>query len=173
MKTLALALCTVVLSACSLASHDEPDASASLIETDQARYDARLVTGGYEGVAFDVPFEIRNTTGGPLYRIGCRTAPAPSLQKWVGGRWVTAYVPYDNLCLSPPFEIAPGGVAQDTLRVAGAFPGQDFRPEFRTEVAGTYRLYVELFSSLTDDRSPLGKDLAPMGARVSNTFEVE
>ena len=176
MKAPALALCAATLfSGCSLVSTDEaaPPVSASLVVTDQAQYDARAPAGGLSRVVFDVPFEIRNTTGGPLYRIGCRTAPPPTLEKLVEGEWVTAYAPIVNLCLSPPFEIAPGEVRRDTLQVQGFLPGQNAGPEFETDVEGTYRLHLRLYSSLTDERSPLGKDLVPLEERVSNPFEVD
>ena len=175
MKSSVLALCAVTLAACSFSSPDNVQApvATGLVVTDATRYDAHLVTGGKERVVFEVPFEIRNATGGPLYRIGCASAPPPTLEKRVGEEWVTAFAPVVNRCLSPPFEIAPGAVVRETLQVAGYLPGQGAAPEYRTEVEGTYRLNVLLYSSLTDEPFPLGNDLAPFEERVSNTFEVE
>lgn len=48
----------------------------------------------------------------------------------------------------------------------GFLPGQNVAPTFETEVEGTYRLNLRLYSSLTDEQSPLGKDLVPLLARA-------
>ncbi|PAP77876.1 hypothetical protein [Rubrivirga marina] len=175
MRALVLTLGAALLSACSLLQSDEPDAptSASLVVTDRAKYEARLVSDGRDAIVFEVPFEIRNTTGGPLYRVGCRRPPKPVLEKLEGGQWVTAYSTGELLCLSPPFVVASGETGRDTLQVYGHLSGQDTLPEFRTEVEGTYRLQLELYSSLTNEQAPLGEALVPLADRVSNTFEVE
>lgn len=172
---LAAVVCAAGLSACSLLSADEPEppVPTGLVVTDRTAYDARLLTDGRVRVVFDVPYEVRNTTADPLYRIGCRTAPPPVLEKLVDGEWVTAYAAPRLACLSPPFVVDEGEVRRDTLGVVGFLPGQNIVPEFGTEVKGTYRLNLELFSSLTDERPPLGKDLLPPESRVSNTFTVE
>lgn len=164
-----------LLSACSLLPADEPGDSAptSLVVTDRAKYDARLVMSGLDRVVFEIPFEIRNTTDGPLYRVGCHRPPGPVLEKSVGGEWVTAYATGELSCLSPPFVIAAGEISRDTLRVDGHLPGQNASPTFDTEIEGMYRLNLGLYMSLTDEPVPLGKNLVPLGERVSNTFEVE
>ena len=139
MKSSVLTLCAVTLAACSLSSPDKVQApvATGLVVTDATQYDARLLTGGRDRVVFEVPFEIRNTTSGPLYRLGCGSAPPPTLEKRVGDEWVTAFAPVVNRCLSPPFEIAPGAVIREALQVVGYLPGQSAAPEYRTEIEGT------------------------------------
>lgn len=162
------------LSACSLLGADpaplfEP---GGLLQTDRTRYDAKLLTDGRARVVFDVPFIARNPTDEPLYLIGCHRPPPPLLEKLVDGEWEVAYGAVVPLCLSPPFEIPPGGERRDTLRVVGFLPGQNTMPTFDTAVEGTYRLRWEIYAGQTDEDFPVGGDLLPLEQQVSNTFEV-
>ncbi|MGB3544248.1 hypothetical protein [Rubrivirga sp.] len=174
MRTALVSSAVVLLSACSLGSSDDavPPVRTTLVVTDRTAYDARLDADGRTSVVFDVPFEIHNTTGAPLYRVGCRRPPKPVLEKRAGNEWVVAYGGVEFACLSPPFVLEAGEVGRDTLRVVGYLPGQRVVPEFALEVDGTYRLRVELFSSVTDEDFPLGRDLVSLEERTSNTFEV-
>ena len=141
-RTLALALplalllaLSATLPACSLVGSEGPPAGpGGLLRTDRAAYDARLVTDGPDAIVFEVPFEVQNTTGRPLYLVGCLRPPKPLLEKLDGGGWVTAYAAGEPGCLSPPFVIGAGEVRRDTLRVYGHLPGQNTSPEFRTGV---------------------------------------
>ena len=169
MRATVLGFCAVVLSSCSLTSDEFP---TDIVQTDQVRYNAQVTSEGLAQVTFDVPFVIRNTTGAPLYRTGCLVPDPAILIKEEEGEIVTAYNQAVFMCLGPPYVIEPGEVVRDTLHVWGALPGQNAAPTFDTEVEGTYRLYLRLYTTLEDDGAS-GDDLAPFEALLSNTFRVE
>lgn len=145
------------------------------LQTDTTYYQAEIQSGNRDVVRLDIPFTITNAKDEPIYMLGCGRAPAPLLQKNVGGEWVTAYSPVELMCLSPPFIIEPGETFYDTLRVHGALPGQNTEPTFDTKIKGVYRLvhtfYIDPDSF--DDLNTRSKNLLPESLRISNTFYVE
>jgi hypothetical protein len=121
---------------------------------------------------FDIPYRTRNSTRDTLYLTGCLKPDPPRLEKRVDGEWVLAYREIRLLCWSPPWVLAPGEVRRDTARVEGFLPGQSAGPVFHTSIEGTYRLKREIYSSLTDEKYPLGKDTLSVDRRVSNAFQL-
>ena len=141
--------------------------------TDKASYQSILRSDGFHRVEITIPFSIENTGTVPLYQVGCITPPQPLLERREGDEWQLAFSGVERACLSPPFIIEPGTTRQDTFKVEGALPGQNFFPTFTLPAAGEYRLNFEFYSSLTDEMHPHGEDLLPEGLRVSNVFRVE
>jgi hypothetical protein len=138
------------------------------IQTDRTHYEAQRIEGsGPSGVQMTIPMTFRNMTAKTVYFVGCRRPPMPILQKRVLGTWVTAWGGIELLCLSPPWEVAPGATRQDTLRLSGFWPGQNAGPEFLTDVPGRYRL-LRAVHKAPDPLSPL----IPEAARISNEFEL-
>ena len=168
MRLLAAILIGVLLSGCEVLSSDEEELPAYPIQTDRTRYEARPQNSGrYSGVEVTIPMQFTNVTADAVYFVGCRKPPAPLLQKWQEGEWVTAWDAVELLCLSPPWVIAPGATFHDTLRVSGYWPGQNAAPVFRTEVPGRYRLIRKVHTE-PDPLAPL----VPEEARISNEFEL-
>ena len=129
---------TVALAACSLSEDVSPFVSepGGLLETDRTRYNAQVLRDSHERIEFDVPFVARNPTDATLYLTGCNSPHPPILEKYVDGTWTAAYDAVLQGCLSPPFEISPGGERTDTLRVIAFLPGQNAMPTFDVEVEG-------------------------------------
>lgn len=178
MRRLLTALAVLLAaSSCSLVDTGDPSDSeggaGAFLQTDAARYDARLLTDGLERVVFDVPYETRNPTAETLYIAGCRKPSPAVLEKRVAGAWKSVYAQIVQLCARiPPWSIAPGEARRDTLRVTGYLPGQNTLPTFDTDIGGTYRLRRMIHTALTDEHEPLDESLLPFEHRVSNTFEV-
>ena len=172
LRTSILTSLCLAATGCLLLGDDGSSATGGLLETSEDSYVAEVVTDGRERVVVDIPYQTGNHTGLPVYLIGCRRPNPPILEKRAGRDWVTVYAPIVTLCLSPPFEIAPGESRFDTLHVVGFRPGQAAGPTFDGEVAGTYRLRREIFRDLTDEDPPIGRTMLPLSQRVSNSFEI-
>lgn len=145
-----------------------------LLQTDSEIYEAEILQNGQQGVRFDIPYTITNTTGETIYMIGCRRPAAPVLQKKTDEEWVSAYSPVELDCLSPPFIVEPGEQRQDTLQVYGVFPGQNTYPEFLTDVEGVYRLEQRIYSDpqTFENSAEWNENLLNKDLRISNTFQV-
>ena len=123
-----------------------------------------MTAGRVPHVEITIPVVYRNTTDTYVYLIGCRTPFRPVLEKRVDRKWVSAWVPVEDACLSPPWPIGPGETFRDTVRVFGVRPGYNAAPTFDTEVPGTYRLVQRLYVD------PEGEQALP--PIMSNTFRV-
>ena len=146
-----------------------------LLQTDSEAYGAEVFQNPWHGVRFDIPYTITNSTDEVVYMIGCKRPAAPVLQKRVNGEWASAYSAVEQLCLSPPFIVKPGGLHQDTLRVYGIFPGQNAFPQFLTEVEGEYRLKKNIYSNPETFKhsEKWSEQLLPDELRISNSFFVK
>jgi hypothetical protein len=170
----------LILASCAELSTKEMDLSfttedgGGILHTDTELYQAEIFHNGRQGIRFDIPYTVTNTTEIAVYMIGCRHPAAPVLQKRSGEEWVAAYSPVEQLCLSPPFIVEPGEQHRDTLQVYGFFPGQNIYPEFLTDVEGTYRLKKRIYSdpdTFEDSEEWSNHKLAPE-LRISNIFRV-
>lgn len=141
------------------------------LQTERAVYELQEDDRGNLGV--EIPFSYHNRTGKTVYLVNCRGAVPPSLQRWQEGAWETVWSAVRLLCLSPPIEIAPDAVYEDTLRVFAAPHGSNAGPQFEVpEPAGTYRLIWDMAVHDYDfDDPPSGTPL-PLSDRVSNSFEL-
>lgn len=166
----------LVLVSCNAIPTDNFSAvEGGLLQTDSEIYKAEIFQNGRDGVRFDIPYTVTNTTGEAVYMIGCKRPAAPVLQKKSGEEWVTAYSPIEQLCLSPPFILEPGEQHRDTLQVYGVFPGQNAAPEFLTDVEGKYRLEKRIYSDpeTFENSEDWSENLLSRDLRISNTFQVK
>ena len=168
LSAFALSCCVLTLllslSACSLLGDDADDDPAPPFQTDRTAYEARLSGAEVVRVTFTIATTYTNVLSDTVYLLGCHRPSPPVLQKDTGDAWTRAYSASEDLCLSPPWRIAPGTTYRDTLYVRGYRSGGD--PLFRTEVDGTYRLVRSVYAD------PDGATLLPADQRTSNTFEV-
>lgn len=142
----------------------------SAIRTDQLIYHAEIIHNPQPAVQLTIETEYTNTTDNTVYFIGCNQPSAPQLQKYRDGKWVTVYSPIENLCLSPPWEIAPGETYRDTYQVYGYLPGYNAAPTFDAPIPGRYRLVREIYQQLSDSLTE--SELLPFSERVSNEFTI-
>lgn len=159
-----------IVVACGAVTAAEEHGDASL-RTDANVYQLQRDSRG--NLTVEIPFTYHNTTGKTVYLVNCNGAVPPSLEKWQDGEWVAGWNPVVLLCLSPPIQVPPNGVYEDTLRVLAAPYGSNAGPQF--EVAdpdGTYRLvwHVALHDYDLDD-PPAGTPL-PLENRLSNSFDL-
>lgn len=151
---------------CTVVEPDDDILATTAIQTDRTHYTVQpYASGERSGVQVTIPMTFRNVTTDTVYFVGCRRPPMPTLQKRSGGTWITAWGGVELLCLSPPWEVAPGATFQDTLRLSGYWPGQHAGPVFQTDVPGRYRLVRAVYQA-ADPLAPL----LPEEARTSNEF---
>lgn len=166
----------MLISCTAISNYDSTFAAeeGGLLQTNSEIYEAEIFQNGQQGVRFDIPYTVKNTTGEAIYMIGCKRPAAPVLQKKTGEEWVSAYSPVELLCLSPPFILKPGEQYRDTLQVYGVFPGQNTYPEFLTDVEGTYRLKKRIYSDpeTFENSEEWSENLLRKDLRISNTFQV-
>ncbi len=171
----------LILASCAELSTKEMDLSFTteegrgMLQTDAELYQAELFQNGRQGMRFDIPYTVTNTTEIAVYMIGCRQPSAPVLQKRDGEEWVTAFSAVEQHCLSPPFILEPGEQRRDTLQVYGFFPGQNIYPEFLTDVEGTYRLKKRIYSDpdTFENSGEWSNHKLDPELRISNTFQVK
>lgn len=147
------------------------DQGKAPLQTDRLAY--QLQRDSRDNLRVEIPFTYHNRTGKTVYLVNCHGDVPPSLQKWQEGEWVTAWSPVVLLCLSPPIQVAPDAVYEDTLRVFSARQGSNAAPQFQVPATdGTYRLlwHVPVHDYGFDD-SPYGTPLT-LENRVSNNFEL-
>ena len=152
-----------------------PDArEGGLLRTDRDLYVAAVVRdgGGWDHVAFDVPFVVRNPTDRPIYVVGCNGPHPPVLEKLEGGRWRGAWGAVVQTCGPEGYPVPPHGERRDTVRVEGFFPGQNVVPTFNTSVPGTYRLRTPVYGGFDGPPAYVPRDPLPAERGVSNAFEV-
>jgi len=153
--------------ACSAMSQSIDDSS---LRTDQLTYHAKILHNPRSAVQLTIETEYTNTTENTVYFMGCHHPSAPQLQKYQEGKWVTVYSPIENLCLSPPWDIAPGETYRETYQVYGYLPGHNAAPTFDASIPGRYRLVRDIYQQLSD---PLNEsELLPLSERVSNEFTI-
>jgi hypothetical protein len=173
-------LFSLILVSCNAISTEDTGLSftkeegGGMLHTDADLYQAEIFHNGRQGIRFDIPYTVTNTTEKAVYMIGCRQPSAPVLQKRTGDEWVAAYSPVEQLCLSPPFILEPGEQRRDTLQVYGFFPGQNIYPEFLTDVEGTYRLKKRIYSDpdTFENSGEWSDHKLDRELRISNTFRV-
>jgi hypothetical protein len=142
---------------------------APALSTDADRYVLERTTIGWEAA---IPFTYENRTRGPVFVVSCLHPTPPILEKWVGGRWVTAWSPTVPACLGPVLRVEAGERYSDGLRVFAGYPENNWHPKFDVaEPEGTYRLVWDVLSSYDPGRYPFGDPL-PLHLRVSNSFEL-
>ncbi|MEB3178340.1 MAG: hypothetical protein VKL59_04760 [Nostocaceae cyanobacterium] len=161
---------TVLLSgfvACKTLTQESPPPP---IKTDKTEYKAVRNNTSKPAIELTIQTEYTNNTGKTVYLVGCEKPAAPTLQKYVDGRWITAYEPVENQCLRRPWEIRNGQTYKDTYQVRGYIPGNNIAPTFDVPVPGKYRLVREIYSTWSDQ--PYTSQFLPMHQRVSNEFTI-
>ena len=121
----------------------------------------------------DIPYRYRNTTGATVYLVNCNGDVSPALDRLEDDRWVRAWSPEMNGCLSPPVVIHPGALYSDTLRFAA---GLDGNPSYNQMAwvgeSGVFRLnWEQALSSFDADTHPFGPKIE-VAHRVSNPFTI-
>ncbi|MCC5905127.1 MAG: hypothetical protein JJU13_02895 [Balneolaceae bacterium] len=170
-------LLSLILASCTAITTEDLSFTADeggMLHTDAEIYEAEIFQDDRQGVRFNIPYTVTNTSEKAVYMIGCRQPSAPVLQKSTGEEWVSAFSPVEQLCLSPPFILEPGEQRGDTLQVYGFFPGQNTYPEFLTDIEGTYRLKKRIYSDpkTFDDPGGWNNHILDQDLRISNTFQV-
>jgi hypothetical protein len=166
-----------LLTACSLANEPGATPSPWLVVPD-AEYSVRLENGWYRA---EIPWRYTNHSDRTLLITGCFPPRAPYLEWWNGEEWQPAYLMAEPQCLSDPFEVAPGAVIADTLRMNVSRDeinelGHHVNPAWEaSHDDGEYRLVW----SLQDVGPPhnyneprLGGALRPVSQRASNVFRL-
>ena len=150
--------------------NDSPIVTGAPIQTDKSVYEMRTTTQAHE---LTIHLAYTNPTAGPVYIPTCREPGPPVLQKWVDGKWVTAYSPVVLLCLGPPVVIAAGETYRYTYRVFASRSPNSI-PRFEVaKIPGEYRLVWHILGTWTPNgpEPGLGK-LLPEEERISNTFQI-
>lgn len=160
------ALALALLGACADVGPLQPDLDLdtgnAALQTEQPRY---RVTRAAQQITLDIGFRYTNSAAEPRYAPRCGSPHPPTLEKWNGSGWVTAYAAVVLACWMEPIAIAPGATYTDVLRVRAQEGGA--HPDFRVRpVAGTYRLIWRLLKT----RDATGPNASV--TEVSNTFEI-
>ena len=150
--------------------NESPIVTGAPIQTDKSVYEMRSTTQAHE---LTIHLAYTNPTAGPVYIPTCREPGPPVLQKWVDGKWVTAYSPVVSLCLGPPVVIAAGETYSYTYRVFASRSPNSI-PRFQVaEIPGQYRLMWHILGTWTPNGPGPGLgQLLPEEQRVSNTFTI-
>jgi hypothetical protein len=144
--------------------------SDRLIQTESLEYQFQP---DWIGLRVEIPYVFTNRTGRRVYLVNCNGAFALHLERENEGAWRSAWGPALEDCLSPPIVIRRNATFADTLRVWGAPPGSNTRPQFDVnDPSGTYRIvWDHALSSFQADRYPFGPQI-PLDARISNRFTI-
>ena len=140
------------------------------IRTDRDEYQVQL----RDNIArATIMLKYTNGTGRTVYFIGCRPPHPPIIEKLVGDRWVSAWVPVVAACLSPPVAVDAGATYEYTFEMFAGLPGSTMHPQFEVAgIPGTYRLVWQIYADVDGDPSQavLGRNPLPLAERVSNEF---
>ena len=140
------------------------------IQTDSSVYHLRTAGHSHE---LTINLAYTNPTPGPVYIPTCREPGPPVLQKWVDGKWVTAYSPVVLLCLGPPVVIRAGEAYSYTYRVLASRSPNSIPRLQVAEIPGRYRLVWHILGTWTPNGPEPGLgQLLPEEQRVSNPFTV-
>jgi hypothetical protein len=138
------------------------------ITTDASSY---VLEPEWVGLRTSIGIRFLNRSAETMYIVNCRGGLAATLQKRVGGEWVTYWSPVLQQCLSAPIVVAPGATFEQQLNVWGALPGSNALPQWASaDVAGTYRLVLGNLVWNYDDRRHGFGDKVPLELRTSNEF---
>ena len=141
----------------------------ALFQTDSLAYTFRTNSVGYTG---DIGVTFVNRTGATVYMVNCNGGTSLALEKRVDGKWVVAWSPVMQLCLSPPITVAAGGTYRTRLGVFGGYPKSNTFPRFTiTDIAGEYRAVWYSVLRTYQSSLPFG-ELLPLDARISNRFTI-
>lgn len=147
-----------------------PNGTGAPIQTDRSVYEMRTTQYAHE-LTIDLAYT--NPTPEPAYIPTCREPGPPILQKWVDGKWVTAYSPVVLRCLGPPVVIDAGETYSYTYRVFASRSPNSFPRLQVTEIPGQYRLVWHILGTWTPNGPEPGLgQVLPEEQRVSNTFMI-
>lgn len=140
------------------------------IRTDSSVYHLRTTPEAHE---LTIGVRFVNPTSAPAYIPTCQGTNPPTLERWDGEKWVTAFSPVVLLCLGPPVVIGAGESYDYTFRVLASRRPNTY-PRFEVaEIPGTYRLVWGILGSWRPDGPEPGiGDPLPLAQRVSNTFTI-
>ena len=141
------------------------------ITTDATRYVFHDGTYGPE-------ITIRATFTAPkdrtVYLVNCNGAISTGLQQRVGNKWVNAWDPETDACLSAPIVLAPGAQHEDTIVARRSAEIVIYGPDARKRIwPGTYRVvWHNVLTSFDANARPFGPDL-PLEQRVSAPIAID
>ena len=171
LATRSLALLSLVVST-GCAAATAGSAGRAPIETDRTVY-AVDDTAGLGRLTIRMTY--RNSTGKDVYLPTCRGPQPPRLQKEVNGNWVIAFAPNVLGCEGTPIVVRAGDSYDYTFRILAGMPGTNYAPRFAvSEIPGTYRILLEIFSATTGDpsRPSTTRDPLPIEQQIANTFRL-
>lgn len=149
-------------------------ATAPSIRTDATVYRASVT---FTAVELVVVATFTNPTRDTLFLHPClQQPPFPPkvlLEKWVDGRWRSAWARVCTHVLMDPLRLAPGKMRTDTVRVWASLRPNEY-PDFPPgPVAGTYRLvYDWVYGSWDMNTRPELRELLSDSLRASNSFRI-
>ncbi len=142
----------------------------TLFRTDSASYTLLAGDGGFRGM---IHARLSNQTGNDIYISNCGGAAGVSLEKWIDGRWQTAWSPVSNACWSKPIVVPAGATWDASIDFFAGYPGGRVSPQLNVDdVPGTYRAVWFGLAKSHSDLLPLLKQL-PLEQRISNPFTLE
>lgn len=144
--------------------------TGAAFQTDSLSYTLVPTAAGLEG---KISFVFTNPTRAPVYIVNCNGATSLRLEQRSGNRWVPAWSPIIQDCLSPPIVIQPGQQYSAAVHVFAGYPSSNLYPKFRVDpVPGTYRIvWIDVLRTYNPRSYPFGEAL-PYEQRVSNRFEL-
>jgi hypothetical protein len=167
-KLIYILLLTAFTVGCSILNSDSND-SAERAENSFVTINPASLTISERQFA-SISYAIQNTTGNTIFfstDIIRNTSPIV-VEKRINGEWVFAFGSFVSLLDSPPLEIAPDSVLEQSF---GFSTPSVLSIEQINEISGTYRLSILLFESFDEQRDT--GDLIPKSRRVTESFELE
>jgi hypothetical protein len=144
---------------------------AALFRSAAAQYTPRGT-----GELFDarLAFTFTNRTRTAVAFVNCGGLASYVVERWIGGRWKTAYSPAFALCLSPAIVVPAGGQRAMQVALTALSPRLAERAGpalVTTQVRGVYR--IRWADARRDDgRNPPTGPLLPLRDQISNAFEL-
>ncbi len=117
-----------------------------------------------------------NPTGSTAYLRKCSNEkPIPVLQKLDSTGWINALEPVCYTRLVPPIRVEPRKTYTQAVALQSSLYPNTY-PRFSVnEISGTYRLLYEIYETMEvygDDQFGPLKNMVPLAARISNTFQI-
>lgn len=134
------------------------------IQTSQESYEVTTGRDAVRYISVDIASVFTNPMKEAVFFKGCRPPNPPILEKKTEDEWVVVYSPTNLLCESPPIQVIPGKAIDLPSSIIACLSGQNCGPEFKGEIAGTYRLRAVIH--LQRD----GYEKLPIESSVSNSF---